>query len=75
VDDRLDLKDVEGGWDFTTPEQMKVPDWPEYNGEADTLGDLPEPFQDRWDITGTRHQWKSSSQLIELLAEIGEQGW
>ena len=24
VDDRLDLKDVEGGWDFVSPEQVKV---------------------------------------------------
>ena len=33
VNDRSDLQDVEGGWDFTTPEQVKVPEWPEYNGK------------------------------------------
>jgi alpha-L-fucosidase len=32
VNDRLDLLDVEGGWDFTTPEQYKVSKWPEKNG-------------------------------------------
>ncbi len=33
VTDRLDLKEVEGGWDFSTPEQLKVEKWPEVNGE------------------------------------------
>ena len=29
VNDRLDLLDEDGGWDFTTPEQYKVSKWPE----------------------------------------------
>jgi len=28
VNDRADLKDYAGGWDFTTPEQFKVQKWP-----------------------------------------------
>jgi alpha-L-fucosidase len=32
VNDRADLKDYTGGWDFTTPEQFKVQKWPEENG-------------------------------------------
>jgi alpha-L-fucosidase len=33
VNDRLDLKDIEDAWDFTTPEQYKVSKWPEVNGK------------------------------------------
>jgi len=33
INDRLDLLDVKGGWDFTTPEQEKVPAWPQYKGK------------------------------------------
>ncbi|UCG26691.1 MAG: alpha-L-fucosidase, partial [Bacteroidales bacterium] len=33
VNDRMDLKEYEDGWDFTTPEQFKVPAWPEVDGK------------------------------------------
>jgi alpha-L-fucosidase len=33
VNDRADLKDYAGGWDFTTPEQFKVPEWPTIDGK------------------------------------------
>lgn len=33
INDRLDLIDVEGGWDFTAPEQFMVSKWPEVNGK------------------------------------------
>ena len=42
VDDRLDLRDVEGGWDFTTPEQVKVTKWPEVYGKKSAMGNLPD---------------------------------
>ena len=33
INDRSDLNDVPGGWDFITPEQFKVQSWPEMNGK------------------------------------------
>ena len=41
VNDRLDLKDYEDAWDFTTPEQYKVSKWPEVKRQKSSLGNLP----------------------------------
>jgi len=40
VNDRLDLKEYEDGWDFTTPEQYKVSKWPEGKSAKSALGNL-----------------------------------
>ena len=42
INDRADLKDYDGGWDFTTPEQFKVSEWPKYKGEKNSLGNMPD---------------------------------
>jgi len=73
VDDRLDLKDVEGGWDFTTPEQVKVAKWPEYNGKK-VPWETCQTFSGSWGYYRDETTWKSPEQLIELLVESVSKG-
>ncbi|MGB8491499.1 MAG: alpha-L-fucosidase [Bacteroidales bacterium] len=73
VDDRLDLKDVEGGWDFTTPEQVKVTKWPEVNGTK-VPWETCQTFSGSWGYYRDETTWKSPAQLIELLAESVSKG-
>ncbi|MCU0409650.1 MAG: alpha-L-fucosidase [Bacteroidales bacterium] len=73
VDDRLDLKDVEGGWDFTTPEQVKVAKWPEFNGKK-IPWETCQTFSGSWGYYRDETSWKSNAQLIELLIESVSKG-
>jgi len=73
VDDRLDLEDVEGGWDFTTPEQVKVAKWPEKNGKR-IPWETCQTFSGSWGYYRDEYTWKSPAQLIELLVESVSKG-
>jgi alpha-L-fucosidase len=73
VDDRLDLKDVEGGWDFTTPEQVKVTKWPEVNGKK-VMWETCQTFSGSWGYYRDENTWKSKAQLLELLIESVSKG-
>lgn len=73
VDDRLDLKDVEGGWDFTTPEQVKVTKWPEYNGRK-VNWETCQTFSGSWGYFRDETSWKNPAQLLELLIESVSKG-
>ena len=73
VDDRLDLKDVEGGWDFVSPEQVKVAKWPEYNGKK-IPWETCQTFSGSWGYYRDETTWKSPAQLLELLIESVSKG-
>lgn len=73
VDDRLDLRDVEGGWDFTTPEQVKVAKWPEVNGKR-VPWETCQTFSGSWGYYRDETTWKSPEQLLELLIESVSKG-
>lgn len=73
IDDRLDMKDVEGGWDFTTPEQYKVDKWPEYNGKR-VPWETCQTFSGSWGYYRDETSWKSPAQLLELLIESVSKG-
>jgi alpha-L-fucosidase len=73
VDDRLDLRDVEGGWDFTTPEQVKVAKWPEVNGKR-VAWETCQTFSGSWGYYRDETTWKSPAQLLELLIESVSKG-
>ena len=73
VDDRLDLRDVEGGWDFTTPEQVKVSKWPEQDGKK-IAWETCQTFSGSWGYYRDETTWKSPAQLIELLSESVSKG-
>jgi alpha-L-fucosidase len=73
VDDRLDLADVAGGWDFTTPEQEKVAKWPERDGKR-IAWETCQTFSGSWGYYRDENTWKSPAQLIELLVESVSKG-
>jgi alpha-L-fucosidase len=74
VDDRLDLENVEGGWDFTTPEQVEVSKWPEVNGKK-VPWETCQTFSGSWGYYRDETSWKSPAQLLELLIEsVGKGG-
>jgi alpha-L-fucosidase len=73
VDDRLDLKDVEGGWDFISPEQVKVAKWPELNGKK-IPWETCQTFSGSWGYHRDEYTWKSPAQLLELLIESVSKG-
>lgn len=73
VDDRLDLENFEGGWDFITPEQEKVAKWPELNGEK-IPWETCQTFSGSWGYYRDEYTWKSPAQLLELLIESVSKG-
>ena len=73
VNDRLDLLDVEGGWDFTTPEQSLVAKWPERNGKK-IPWETCQTFSDSWGYYRDEQSWKSTHQLLEILIEAVSKG-
>ena len=73
VDDRLDLKDVEGGWDFVSPEQVKVTKWPEVDGKK-VPWETCQTFSGSWGYYRDEYTWKSPAQLLELLIESVSKG-
>ena len=73
VDDRLDLENVEGGWDFTTPEQVQVSKWPEINGKK-VPWETCQTFSGSWGYYRDEYTWKSPAQLLELLIESVSKG-
>ena len=73
VNDRLDLNDVPGGWDFTTPEQFKVTKWPEKNGKQ-ILWETCQTFSGSWGYHRDENIWKSTAQLLQLLIESLSKG-
>jgi len=73
VNDRLDLLDVEGGWDFTTPEQYKVSKWPEKNGKK-VPWETCQTFSGSWGYYRDEMTWKDTKQLLVLLIESVSKG-
>jgi alpha-L-fucosidase len=73
VNDRLDLLDVEGGSDFTTPEQYKVSKWPEKNGIR-VPWETCQTFSGSWGYYRDENTWKSTKQLLVLLIETVSKG-
>jgi alpha-L-fucosidase len=73
VDDRLDLGDVEGGWDFISPEQVKVAEWPKINGKK-VPWETCQTFSGSWGYYRDETSWKSPAQLLDLLIESVSKG-
>ncbi|WP_282124216.1 alpha-L-fucosidase [Algibacter mikhailovii] len=73
VNDRLDLKEYWGGWDFTTPEQFKIKEWPTHNGKR-IPWETCQTFSGSWGYYRDEMTWKSNKQLLELLIESVSKG-
>ena len=68
VNDRLGLKDVVGGWDMKTPEQVIVPKCPRFNGE-EIYWETCQTFSGSWGYHRDEDTWKSPRQLIDILID------
>ncbi len=73
VNDRLDLKDYVDGWDFTTPEQFKMPEWPTLDGKR-IPWETCQTFSGSWGYHRDEMTWKDSRQLLGLLIESVSKG-
>ncbi len=73
VNDRADLKDYWGGWDFTTPEQFKVQSWPEVDGKK-IPWETCQTFSGSWGYYRDELTWKDNKQLLVLLIESVSKG-
>tara|TARA_B110000908_G_C10222065_1_gene435896 strand:+ start:282 stop:1652 length:1371 start_codon:yes stop_codon:yes gene_type:complete len=73
VNDRLDLKEYWGGWDFTTPEQFKVKEWPTFEGEK-IPWETCQTFSGSWGYYRDELKWKDNKQLLVLLIESVSKG-
>ena len=74
VNDRLDLNDVDGGWDIKTPEQMMVRDWVKVDGTP-AVWETCQTFSGSWGYYRDETTWKSEDQLLLLLIDsVGKGG-
>ena len=73
VNDRLDLDDVPGGWDFKSPEQFKPREWVTVNGQR-VPWETCQTFSGSWGYFRDEASWKSPAQLIELLVDTVSKG-
>ena len=73
VNDRLDLLDVEGGWDFRTPEQFMPREWVTMNGKK-VPWETCQTFSGSWGYYRDEMTWKDVRQLLGLLIETVSKG-
>ena len=73
VNDRLDLLDVPGGWDYRTPEQFMPREGLRVDGRP-VPWETCQTFSGSWGYDRDESTWKSVRQLIVLLAETVAKG-
>ena len=73
INDRLDLDDVEGGWDYRTPEQFMPREWVTYQGER-VLWETCQTFSGSWGYHRDETSWKSTEQLVQMLIGVVSRG-
>lgn len=73
VNDRLDLLDIPGGWDFRTPEQFMPRGWVTMNGK-NVPWETCQTFSGSWGYYRDQYTWKSNRQLLLMLIETVSKG-
>ena len=73
VDDRLDLMDVPGGWDYRTPEQVALREQPTLDGKP-VLWETCQTFSGSWGYHREESTWKSVDQLVRMLIDTVSKG-
>ena len=73
INDRLDLDDIESGWDYTTPEQFVPREGVVKNGENVTWESC-HTFSGSWGYFRDEESWKSAGQLIAILVDNVSKG-
>ncbi len=73
VNDRLDLNDVPGGWDFKTPEQFMVREGLKVDGKP-VPWETCQTFSGSWGYHRDETTWKSVEQLVQMLVDTVSKG-
>ena len=73
VNDRLDLLDVPGGWDYRTPEQFMPREWVTVDGRP-VPWETCQTFSGSWGYHRDESSWKSVRQLVVMLIETVSKG-
>jgi alpha-L-fucosidase len=73
INDRLDLLDVPGGWDFRTPEQYMPREWVKVEGKK-VPWETCQTFSGSWGYYRDEATWKSVRQLVVMLIETVSKG-
>ena len=73
VNDRLDLLDVPGGWDYRTPEQF-MPREGVRSGGRPVRWETCQTFSGSWGYHRDEGTWKSVRQILVLLIEAVSRG-
>ena len=73
INDRLDLLDIPGGWDFRTPEQFMPREWVTANGRR-VPWETCQTFSGSWGYYRDEATWKSVRQLVVMLIETVSKG-
>jgi alpha-L-fucosidase len=73
INDRLDLLDVPGGWDFRTPEQFMPREGLRENGRR-VPWETCQTFSGSWGYYRDEATWKSARQLLVMLIETVSKG-
>jgi alpha-L-fucosidase len=73
INDRLDLLDVPGGWDYRTPEQFMPREWVRMNGQK-VPWETCQTFSGSWGYYRDEETWKSVRQLVVMLIETVSKG-
>ncbi len=73
VNDRLDLHEVEGGWDYMTPEQFMPRRQVTVDGSP-VLWETCQTFSGSWGYHRDESSWKSVEQLLRMLIEVVSKG-
>jgi alpha-L-fucosidase len=73
VNDRLDLIDVPGGWDYRTPEQVMPREGVTVDGKP-VLWEACQTFSGSWGYHRDEATWKSVDVLVQMLIDIVSKG-
>ncbi len=73
INDRLDLFDVPGGWDYRTPEQFMVREWVKMDGKP-VPWETCQTFSGSWGYHRDEATWKSVEQLVAMLIDTVSKG-
>ncbi len=73
VNDRLDLLDFPGGWDYRTPEQFIPREWIQAGGSR-VPWEACQTFSGSWGYDRDEATWKSVRQLIVMVIETVSKG-
>ena len=73
INDRLDLMDQPGGWDFRTPEQFMPRKWVSLDGQR-VPWETCQTFSGSWGYHRDENTWKSPQQLVVMLIETVSKG-